>query len=42
MTEEPRQVAEEEAKRDSHDGLAALAVTLLAVFLIALVVVKVT
>ena len=34
MTEEPRQVAEEEAKRDSHDGLAALAITLLAVFLV--------
>lgn len=41
MNEEPQRVAQEEAKREGHDGLAAIAIALLTVCLIAFAVTKI-
>ena len=41
MNQEPRRAVGEEAKRDGGDGLAAVAITLLAVALIILVLTKI-
>jgi hypothetical protein len=42
MNEEPQGVAREGAKREGHDGLAAVAIALLTICLIAFVVIKIT
>jgi hypothetical protein len=41
MNHEPQRAVREEAKRDGRDGLAAVAITLLAVALIILVLTKI-
>jgi hypothetical protein len=41
MNEEPQGVAQEEMKREGHDGLAAIAIALLTVCLIAFAVIKI-